>query len=158
MYGVIIEKGEPYYTYLSNVFSSMKEAQNNYNWLITDCICYPQTKQYEELLSKEYCFITGEELTEMIKAENFQWIWAVLTGFDKAISLEEILKFPLPNAQEYEGFWKNPINIQHSLGEIEIVPWDSSLTLIISKEKKLIQDVKKAFPLSQDLTSYNEKE
>ena len=26
-------------------------------------------------LSKEWCWITGKELTKMIETENFQWIW-----------------------------------------------------------------------------------
>jgi len=80
-----------------------------------------------------------------------------LSGFEKNIDLEEVLKFPLPDAQEYEGFWKNPVSIQHPLASIEIVPWDSTLTLVISKENKIVSDFKKHYPLSEDLASYISK-
>lgn len=83
MKGAILERGEKYYTDLSKVFLAINNAQKRYNWLITDCVCYPQTKRIEEPLSKEYCWLTGEQLTEIVKAENFQWIWAVLSGVDR---------------------------------------------------------------------------
>ena len=37
----------------------------------------------------------------------------------------------------YDGFWKNPVSIQHPLAELEIVAWDSTLTLLISRMKPL---------------------
>ncbi|MFA9376305.1 MAG: hypothetical protein ACERKZ_06065 [Lachnotalea sp.] len=157
MYGVILEKGEKCYTYLAKVFTAINDVQKNYNWLITDCVCYPQTNKFEELLSKDYCWLSGEELTEIVEKEDFQWIWAVLSGFEKNIMLEDILKFPLPYIDGYVGFWKNPISIQHPLATVEIVPWDSSLTLMISKESKIVSDFKKTFPLSEDLAFYNER-
>lgn len=39
---------------------------------------------------------------------EFSTIWALLSRFEKAIALDEILKYPL----SYTGFWKNPISIQ----------------------------------------------
>lgn len=155
MDGVILKKGEQYYTDLSKLFTAINDVQKEYNWLVTDCVCYPQTKQFDELLSGEYCWLSGKELTRMVEIENFQWIWAVLSGFEKNILLEEVLKFPLPFAEEYTGFWEKPISIQHPLASIEIVPCDSTFTLIISNEIKIISDFKKAFPLSEDLAFYN---
>ena len=83
MDGVILNKGERYYTDLSKVFAAINNVQKEYNWLVTDCVCYPQTKQFDELLSGEYCWLRGEELTRIVESENFQWIWAVLSGFEK---------------------------------------------------------------------------
>lgn len=39
---------------------------------------------------KEYCWFTGEELTELVNNERIQWIWAVLSGFDKNIEFSEV--------------------------------------------------------------------
>lgn len=80
------------------------------------------------MLSKQYCWISGEDL----HTEDFQWIWAVLCGFDKTVALSEILGYSLPYAEDYEGFWKIPLTMQHPLAKIEIVPWDSSSTLILA--------------------------
>lgn len=157
MYGAIINKGEQYYTDLYKVFNAINNVQKNYNWLITDCVCYPSTKQFAEILSNEYCWLSGSKLTRIVEKENFQWIWAVLSGFDKSITLDEVLEYPLPYAEEYTGFWENPISIQHPLATVEIIPWDSSLTLIISRERKIVDDFKESFPLSEDLNYYNKK-
>lgn len=157
MKGAILEKGEKYYTNLLNVFSAIENVQIKYNWLITDCVCYPRSQQIDELLSKEYCWMSGDELTKIVETENFQWIWAVLSGFEKTIPLEKVLEYELPYAVEYDGFWNNPVSLQHPLASVEIVPWDSSLTLLISKDDKMVADFMNAFPLSEDLSIYNAK-
>ena len=157
IYGAIIEKREPYYTNLGKVFDAIGDTQTQYNWLITDCVCYPQAPDIDALLSQRYCWLSGHELTSIVNQEDFQWIWAVLSGFRRDIPLEEILKHPLPYADGYEGFWKNPLSIQHPLAEVEIVPWDSSLTLIYSKHKDIVDSFRKYFPLSEDMASYNEQ-
>ncbi len=157
MKGAILNKGEKYYTYMSKVFAAIKGEQLKYNWLITDCICYPDNDNYAEIFSKEYAWLTGEELTRIIEMEDFQWIWAVLSGFPKGVSLEEVLKYKLPNADGFEGFWGATLNIQHPLADIEIVPWDSSLVLAISRNDSIVDKFMDYFPLSQNLVTYNKQ-
>ena len=157
-YGGIQEKGEKYYTYLKKIFSSMGDFQKNYRWLITDCTCYPSDPQVEKRLRcGKYCWLSGEELTAIVEREDFQWIWAVLSGFSKEVSLEEVLKYPLPYADGYRGFWKIPLTLQHPLARVELVPWDSSLTLLLGRDKELVDTFRQAFSLSEDLYDYNER-
>ncbi len=155
MKGIILDKGPKYFTYLKEIFEAIGNEQNNYNWLITDFECYPQLNEHVEIFSKSYCWITGEELTKIANIENFQWVWGVLSGFDKKFTKEEVLKHSFPEADGYTGFWKNPISIQHPMAEVEIVPWDGALTLLISNNEKVIQSFKEEFPLSRDLEEYN---
>ncbi len=157
VYGAINEKGEPYYTDLNSVFDSIGNIQKQYNWLITDCVCYPANPKTAAMLGDKYCWIGGEELTDLIKKERFQWIWAVLSAFDKDISLSQVLQYDLPYADRYENFWKLPLTMQHPLARIEIVPWDSSLTLIFSTKKGIIADFRRFFSESENLVDYNEK-
>lgn len=158
VYGRILEKGEEYYTYLKKLFSTMGNFQRNYRWLITDCVCYPVDPRLEKRLrGGRYCWMSGEELTAVVEREDFQWIWAVLSGFPPETSLEEVLRYPLPYADGYRGFWKNPLTLQHSLARVELVPWDSSLTLLLSRERELADAFQQAFPLSEDLHDYNER-
>lgn len=155
MYGAILDKGEEYYTYLKETFLSINGVQNNYNWLLTDVVAYPKTPDFSGLLSKGFCWLSGEELTRMIETEDFQWIWGVLSGFEKSIDCEQVMNYPLPLADGYEGFWKNPITLQHPLATIEIVAFDSSLTMIMSKDEEIIKNFRKHYPLSENLASYN---
>lgn len=157
MYGGILEKGEEYYTYLYKIFTGINMVQKDYNWLLTDIVAYPETKEYQDLFSKQYCWLSGEELTNTIEMEDFQWIWGVLSGFDKSIDIKEILNHSLPYADGYEGFWKNQLSLQHPLASIEIVAWDSSLSLIISRDRQIINDFRLNVPLSEDLEIYNKK-
>ena len=83
-------------------------------------------------------------------------LFAVLSGFEKDITLDEVLSYPLPSA-DYEGFWQLPLSIQHPLATVEIVPFDSSYTLVLSKDEQLISDYRSAFPKSEDLIRFNSK-
>lgn len=60
MKGVLIERGEKYYTFLKKIFLYIHNLQRNYNWLITAHECWPQTEKYAKLLSGEFCWMTGE--------------------------------------------------------------------------------------------------
>lgn len=158
VFGVIENQAHRFYTYLSNIFPAIQNAQLDYNWLITD-VEGNYTNQIEDTCNKQgYCWLTGDELTELVKAQDFQWIWGILSGIPKEYTLEDVLKHqPLPISDGYSGFWHNPISLQHPLAEVEIVPWDSSYTLLISKNEKIISDFRTAYPQSQDLTEYNNR-
>lgn len=157
MKGAILEKGEKYYTYMRAIFTAIKDTQNKYNWLITDFEGIAETPIYDLFGDNSYIWISGEELTAIIEKDDFQWIWAVLSGFSKNIMLEEVLKHDFPYADGYTGFWQNPVTIQHPLADVEIVPWDSSLALIISKDDNIINNFRLAFPFSEDLEEHNTK-
>ena len=154
VYGAVNAKGEKYYTYLKKLFDAIGNRQKEFNWLITDCVCYPDNPKTDAMLSKNYCWISGDELTELITKEDFQWIWAVLSAFDKSVTLEEVLKYDLPRAEDYNGFWQRPISMQHPLARIEIVPWDSSMTMIFSDDQSIIDSFRAAYPFSEDFEAY----
>lgn len=155
MRGAILDEGEKYHTHMAKVFAAIKNAQKNYNWLITDAVCYPRTPSIKNLFDVKYCWLSGDELTQIVATEDFQWIWAVLSGFEKRVSLNEVLEYPLPYADGYGGFWQEAVSLQHPLAGVEIVAWDSTLTLVISKEEDIILDFMRAFPRSRDLSEYN---
>ncbi|MVX67087.1 hypothetical protein GKZ28_25890 [Clostridium chromiireducens] len=155
MRSAILEKGEHYYTYMDKIFNAIENEQLKYNWLITDCECHPEDKSIYEMFSKEYIWISGKQLTEIISKDDFQFVWGVFSGFSPEIILEEVLRYDLPFADGYKGFWVNNVGIQHPLAEVEIVAWDSSLTLLISKDDNLVRKFRSNFPLSEDLSELN---
>ena len=157
VYGAINEKGERFYTYLPKLFDAIDNAQLNYNWLITDCFCNVKTPVECDVDEKGYCWISGEDLTRLVQETNVQWIWAVLSGFPKEVPLSEVLNHPLPFADGYSSFWHNPISMQHPLATVEIVPWDSALTLFFSTDKELVDQFRSGYPYSEDLTDHNAK-
>lgn len=157
MKGVILEKGFKYYTDMRAVLQPIRDDFKKYNWLISDCECncYPDPKIQ---FNAEYTWISGEDFLEIVDANDIQFIWAVFSAIPQNITLDEVLKYELPFADGYTGFWKNPIGIQHPLADIEIVPWDSSLMLLISNTDEIIALFQNTFPLCEDLSDYNAKE
>lgn len=171
VYGAIDKESNRYYTYLKSVFDSIENKQFDYNWLITDTEIIAHSDKLDSLNTSvhwqyengapitfpapDYCFLSGEELTKIITDDDSQWIFGVLSGFEKSIPLEEILKHPLPKANGYGGFWKNPLSLQHPLASVELVPWDSSCALLLSRNKELVDRFRRAFPNSRDLYEYN---
>lgn len=155
MKGVVINKGERYFTHLGSIFNSIENIQKDYNWLITGHECYPQNAEYVEKLSKEWCWLTGEELTEMIEDENFQWIWGVFSAFPKDVTKDMILEYKLPKADGNNKIWKNPISIQHPLSVMEIIAWDSLMTIFISRCNDIVEKLIVSNPLAEDLEEYN---
>ena len=156
-YGLIDRKNHKFYTYMSTVFEAIENVQKQFNWLIADCVCYPNNREFEKLFENKYCWLSGEELTNIVAKEDFQWIWGCLCGFPKDIELEDVLKYPLPSSQDYNGYYQNPISLQHPLSSVEIVPSDSSWTLLVSKDKAIIDSYIKRYPKSEDLSAFNQK-
>ncbi len=157
MKGVIIRKGISHFTFLKEIFHGINNVQRDYNWLITDHECYPQNASYAEIFSSDYCWLSGDELTEIIEHENFQWIWGVFSAFPKNISVETIMKEPLPIADGNCNIWKKPVTLQHPLAEIEIIAWDSAMTVVISRNNEIVHALSENIPLVEDLAIYNKK-
>ena len=157
--GAILDGNESGHTYFKKIFRALDNFQKNYNWLITDCEAAPIRPGYWERIHQSkygnYAWISGDELTGIIKREDFQWIWAVLSGFDKCYSKDDVLKYEFPYADGYGGFWKEEISIQHPLASIELVAWDSTSTLLISENEDIVNRFREVFPLSRDLSEYN---
>lgn len=155
--GAILEDRE--YTCFKKLFRAMDNFQKDYNWLITDCEAYPERLGHRIRIPQSkynnYAWIGGKELTNIVNKDDFQWIWAVLSGFDKSISKTDILKYELPYADGYTGFWKENITMQHPLANVELVAWDGYIILLISKHSSIIRKFKEVFPLSEDLRTYN---
>lgn len=154
MKGFIIDGGEKYFTYLKSLFGAIDDIQKDYNWLISGHECYPQDVNYAEKLSAKWCWMTGKELTEMIENEDFQWIWGVFSAFSKDVTKEEVLKYKLPNADGNDRIWQNPVSMQHPLSLMEIIAWDSSMTIFISRCDDIIDRIVKSNLLMKDLEEY----
>ncbi len=155
VFGLIDRKNHDFYTHMSNVFEAINNSQKEYNWLIADCECYPQSKDLEDLLNKDHLWLSGEELTAMIEKEDFQWIWGILCGFEKTVLQEDVLNHPIPSIENYDGYYRNPLSMQHPLSVIEIAAVDCSYTLLITKNKEHYDNYVKKYPHVQDLEKYN---
>lgn len=155
--GAMIQGHEWGYTCFGKTFRAMNNFQLDYNWLITDCEAIPCLQAHEARIYQygDHAWISGRELTDMVETEDFQWIWAVLSGFPPQYTYEQVMEYELPYANEYSGFWKLPVTMQHPLASVELVAWDSSCTLLFTREPTVMDAFKTAFPWADDLAKYN---
>lgn len=123
-----------FFTYLTNVFKSIDNIQNNYNWLITDFEC---NYTPNEKLKGDIAWFTGEELTELVENNDIQFIWGVLSGFPKSYLPDMKSLNVVPYADSNVGLWSPHVQIQHPMAEIEIICWDSSATLLLSLDERI---------------------
>ena len=155
-FGAVLERGEDFYTDLSRVLCGIGGIPKGYHWLITDFewnIDIPS-------LERDYLWWSSEELSRFQKQYDPQWIWGILCGFPPGVTLEEVLRSPLPrcsNEGDAEMYFNNPISMQHPLSEIEIFAYDSSAVFLLSRRKEIVQRFREAFPLSEDLEAWNAK-
>lgn len=66
------------------------------------------------------------------------------------------MEYELPKADGYIGIWQNPVSIQHPLAEIEVIAWDSLMTIFISKNDDIANLLWNKNPYAKDLEKYNE--
>ncbi len=155
-FGAILERGERFYTDLSRVFRGIGGFPAGYHWLITDMDLNMDIPSLE----RDYLWWSSEELARFQKQYDPQWIWGLICGFPPGVTLEEVLRFPLPRCAEEgdaEMYFNNPISMQHPLSEIEIYAYDSSAVYLLSHRKEITKRFREAFPLSEDLEAWNAK-
>lgn len=154
MKGVIIDNKEWVPTQLSNIFLLLGNIQNDYNWPITDYECYPRNEMLRQFFSGEPCFVTGKELTQIIQQEDFQWIWGILSAFPKSVSEKQILQYALPEAEGNSGIWCRPTTLQHPLTKLELIAWDSTETVLISKDDTIAERLIQQYDFVEDMENY----
>ncbi len=148
--GVILaEKGRPA-AFLRGIFDALEGLQREWNWLITDWECFPQTDRFRRLLTGEACWLSGGELDALVQEEDVQWIWGVFSAFRPGVKREEALRF-LPRVRDNAPFWSAPPVIQHPLAEIELIACDSSAVLLLSRGEEPVRRFLRAFPAARPL-------
>lgn len=129
------------HTVLASVFDSFQGREKEFNWLITDMEI---VAQQEEKLIRDYpkmshpiVWIAGEDLSNLVKKYNPQFIWGVLSAFDKSINIDINNLLVEPYANGNEELWVPSPNIKHPQATLEIVCWDSHITLFFSKDEDI---------------------
>ncbi|SFU33226.1 DUF2691 family protein [Butyrivibrio sp. M55] len=155
MLGIVINKGENYYTDIKDILNTIGDLYKKYKWLISGYECYPQDEKLAKLFSGKAVFISSVDLKNVLDIENFQLIWGVLSAIPQNISKEEVMKYKLPYAESNNEIWDESYPMQHPLADIEIIGWDSSATVIKSKDDSIIRMVKAKKGQAISLNEYN---
>ncbi|PRT31144.1 hypothetical protein MYW48_05380 [Bacillus cereus] len=147
------------HTVLASVFDSFQGREKEFNWLITDIeiVAHQEEKLIRDYpkMSHPIVWIAGEDLSNLVKKYNPQFIWGVLSAFDKSINIDINNLLVEPYANGNEGLWVPSPNIQHPQAKLEIVCWDSSLMLLLSNDININDKFRNYFKEARDLNAYN---
>lgn len=138
------------YTSMGRILSDLELEKKDYLWLISDIEAYPRKKEYQELVERSsFLLMSTAELLNMLKDDDFQWIWAIFSAIPSHYKKEDILKYELPSFEhldETRNAYKNEPIIQHPCAEFEIYAFDSSYMFMISDNDEIISRFKKCYP------------
>ncbi len=144
----------PWHTDIKLIFDALDGRQRECNWLITahDCFCCSSA---ERIFNDEIVWLTGDELTDIVTNNNIQFVWGILSAFDKSIDIDIDNLSVEPT---FEGEWHyggENVHPQHPLAVAEIVCVDSSYTIFISKDEDLPDRFLRCYSDARDLHQWH---
>lgn len=150
---------------LKEILNSFNGLEQKYNWLLTDLDwTYPENyldyfedyREFEDSNARlNNYLITGDKLMQLANNKEVYFIWGVFSAFEKneTIDLDEIKVEPYADGNP--NFWVDNPKIQHPKAVVELVFWDSSLILLLSKDDTFSINFRNTFQGWKDLNSYN---
>jgi hypothetical protein len=148
----------PYFTDLRLLFQAVGGRQRKFNWLITD-LAYSRFGDLDKgsppFRHSGPHWVTGTDLTQIVEENDLQFEWAVLSGFSTRVVLDLDRLDVEPYADGNPGFWVAQPHIQHPLAEVEIVCWDASAALLLSRDPTIGESFRRFFPEAVDLPACN---
>jgi hypothetical protein len=146
----------PGHTDIKLIFDALEGRQREFNWVITahECYCWTSDKEF---FNEDIILLSGDELTDIVTHNGIQFVWGILSAFDKStdIDINDLSVIPT-----FDGEWKyggEDVNTQHPMAIAEIVCVDSSYTLFISKDEDLSNRFLRHYSDAQDLREWNKK-
>lgn len=149
----------PEHTHLAPIFDAFQGREREFNWLITNLEF--ATFQEEKLIrdyptmSHQITWIAGEDLSALVNRYDPQFILGVLSAFDKSINIDVNNLLVEPYADGNKELWASNPEIQHPQATLEIVCWDSTLILLLSKDVDIDNKFRSYFKDANDLNTYN---
>ncbi|EKZ0264299.1 hypothetical protein RDB14_001802 [Listeria monocytogenes] len=155
MKSLIIHKmHSSYFTNMSEVFNLLPEGELNCMWLVSsyECNIYPS----EQIpFDKDYVWLKGTKLKEILNQKEIMFIWGNFTSYSSDTELKDVLKYLIPFADGNKDLWEKNVQLSNPLSNTELISWDSSIFLALSKNTSIIELLKANYPDSEDLSMYN---
>ncbi|MBF2362519.1 hypothetical protein IA759_04755 [Listeria marthii] len=155
MKGLIINKmHSDYFTNMSEVFNLLPKEELNCMWLVSsyECNIYPS----EQIpFDKDYVWMKGTKLKEILNQKEIMFIWGNFTSYPSDTELKDVLKYSIPFADGNKGLWEKDVQLSNPLSNTELISWDGSVFLALSKNTSIIELLKDNYSDSEDLSRYN---
>lgn len=149
----------PYHTDPRLVFHAIGGRQCEFDWLVTDhglCLLSDHEplrygEQIASFVGSAAVRVSGAELTAIVNCEDIQFVWGVLSALPSGVEVDLGNLSPRPVADGNPWLWRPGVQIQHPLVHAEIVCWDGSCTLFLTRDDDLTIRFRSFFPEAIDL-------
>lgn len=148
----------PYYTDIGVVYDAFEGRLSHFDWLATGGQ-HPSYFCPDAIHSAdgEATWLTGQQFAAFAKSVHRQVNWGVFSGFPPGTVLDVDNLQVYPYADGNRQLWGANPTIQHPQAEVEIVCWDTSLTLLLCRDQTLEQAFRDYFPEAVDLAESNKR-
>jgi hypothetical protein len=147
---LILEKTNQvlYFTNMREVLVAASISAADYDWYISDVETnYGPAKEF----SLGDCWVSGEELADILQRKDLQFNWAVFSAVPKGF--RSVVMNP-PYADGNSEYWNGQdIAPQLVSALFEIVCWDSSATILIGLPAQAGESFKRHFHDSSPLSA-----
>ena len=141
IWSAVLEKDGQCHTFLGRVFDALEGRQRDYNFLLVGVEAYPRTPDFQ-FVNQAPVWMSGKELTRMIRQEDFQWVWGALLAFSTSCSKEQILSgvraLYVPEASDQDS-WHIRNRFLETGAEFMIYAEDSTYTELLLRNRKLLE-------------------
>jgi hypothetical protein len=135
--GTIIEGPSrmPFYTDLQRVFRALGGREQSFGWLLSDVECPRLPRALSEAESNR--LIPGSNLSSVIMGQTdpLQFEWAVLSRLPPGSTLDVTDLKVTPYADGDPLFWEGVPDLQAPGALVELVCWDSTATILITRDE-----------------------
>jgi hypothetical protein len=143
----------PTHTDIKLIFDALEGRQREFNWLITEHECYSD----KDVFNEEIILLSGDELTDIVTHNKIQFVWGILSAFDKSIDIDINNLTIIPTFDVEWKYGGEDAHTQHPLAIAEILCVDSSYTIFLSKDEDLSNKLLSHYSDAQDLYQWNRK-
>ncbi len=139
------------------VFDALGPSVRALDWILANLECnyFPDGIRRTD----EPQLLRGAELADLLDREsgNFQIIWGALVGLPPGIeTVESCTRLDL-QGEACTSIWGNPPRPQHPRSIVEVVCWDSTETVVFTRDESMAERFQRFFPEAVDLGEYNRR-
>ncbi|MBT9391693.1 hypothetical protein KLP40_00845 [Hymenobacter sp. NST-14] len=139
-------------TDLGRLLPAIRQQVEELTWVISNLQCWhlrdfiPTVAEWEEQMEHHYSYtvVSGKTLYDTMADTDIQVVWGVFCGVKG--NMPALSKDEVPYADGSKEPWTEPKAFQLAASEIEIVCFDSSVTLVKFRDKVIGRQFLKVFP------------
>lgn len=153
----ILLENEPQFRWQTDIDSLLpviRSQVEELNWVVSNLECWhlrklvPEVSAWEKQVEHDHFYVVpGKTLYDTIVGNDLQVVWGVFCGLPgniPALPTDEV-----PYADGNRELWTEPESFQLAAAEIEIVCFDSALTIVKFRDEKVGRQFLEVFPNGQ---------